>query len=75
MEEEKLEVKKKSKGSVILIVFLFLIIFGLGGYILYDKEIIFNNKNNVEDKVDEKTKDKNKETEITNIDLKKGLSK
>ena len=34
MEEEKLEVKKKSKGSVILIVFLFLIIFGLGGYIL-----------------------------------------
>lgn len=75
MEEEKLAVKQKSKKSVILIVFLFLIIFGLVFYILYDKEIIFNNKNNVEDKVDEKITDKNKETEITNIDLKKSLSK
>ena len=35
--------KKKSKGLIVLIIVLILIILGLTAYILYDKNIIFNN--------------------------------
>lgn len=35
--------KKKNKGLIVLIIILILIILGLTAYILYDKNIIFNN--------------------------------
>lgn len=35
--------KEKSKGLIVLIIVLILIILGLTAYILYDKNIIFNN--------------------------------
>lgn len=56
---------KKKKSSFLLILFLFLIILGLCGYILYDKGIIFNDKDNksnndsnIKDKNDNKSNDK-----------------
>ena len=45
--------RKNSKGLIILIVILIIMVLSLGGYIVYDK-FIDNNKNNVVDKTNDK---------------------
>ena len=44
---------KNNKGLIILVVILIIMVLSLGGYIIYDK-FIYNNKNNVVDKTDDK---------------------
>lgn len=55
--------RKNSKGLIILIVILIIMVLSLGGYIVYDK-FIDNNKNNVVDK----TNDKVDNSEVDNED-------
>ena len=73
--------KKKNKGLIVLIIILILIILGLTAYILYDKNIIFNNAKETVEKekntttTDNKSESKDAEIEINNEAVKKELSK
>lgn len=46
--EEKLENQKNNGGLVALVIILFLLVLGLGGYIVYDKLLSNNSKSNTE---------------------------
>lgn len=59
MENEK----KKGKGIIIVVVILILIIIGLVGYICYDKELIFGNKNPETQEQKEKEEEENSSQE------------
>lgn len=55
--------KKNSKGLIILVVILIIMVLSLGGYIVYDK-FIDNNKNDVADKADDKVENNKNEDKI-----------
>lgn len=73
--------KKKNKGLIVLIIILILIILGLTAYILYDKNIIFNNAKETVEKekntttTDNKSESKDAKIEINDESVKKELSK
>lgn len=64
MEENKVE-NKKGNGKIILIVFLIIIILGLGGYIFYDKTTSNSEVKELESKVEKLN------NQITTINTKK----
>lgn len=73
MEKEE---KKNNKGLIILVIVLTIAVLGMGGYIAYDKGIIFageESKNSGNNKVDIEEKDTN--DEIKELDLSKCLNK
>ncbi len=59
----------KSKGPIIIIILLLIALLGTIGYILYDKGIIFSNKNNTEVKQEEKKEETKKEENNTNNEV------
>ncbi len=52
---------KKNKGLIVIIILLIIALLGTIGYILYDKGVIFSNKNNTEVKQEEKKEETKKE--------------
>ncbi len=58
---------KKNKGLIVIIVMLIIALLGTIGYILYDKGIIFSNKNNTEVKQEEKKEEIKQEARKQNV--------